>query len=144
MNIIFKEDCIPEMDAILKLYNDVGWTAYTDNSEELLNAINHSLKVWTVWDEDSLIGLARVVGDGYTIIYIQDILILNKYQGKGIGSKLIKLILEECGDIRGVVLLTEDSEKTIGYYTKNGLTDVRDLECTAFTKQEKQNEMFKL
>lgn len=134
MNIIFKEDCISEMNAILKLYNDVGWTAYTDNPEELLNAINHSLKVWTVWDGDTLIGLARVVGDGYTIIYIQDILILNKYQGKGIGSKLIKLILEEYKDIRQVVLLTEDSEKTIGYYTKNGLTDVRDLECTAFTK----------
>lgn len=134
MNIIFKEDCIPEMDAILKLYNEVGWTAYTDNPDELLNGINHSLKVWTVWDGETLIGLARVVGDGYTIIYIQDILILNKYQGNGIGSKLIKLILEEYKDIRQVVLLTEDSEKTIGYYKKNGLTDVRDLECTAFVK----------
>ena len=134
MNIIFKEDCIPEMDAILKLYSDVGWTAYTDNPEKLLNGLNHSLKVWTVWDGEALIGLARVVGDGYTIIYIQDILILNAYQGNGIGSKLIKLILEEYKDIRQVVLLTEDSEQTISYYTKNGLTDVRDLECTAFTK----------
>lgn len=80
------------------------------------------------------LGLARVVGDVYTIIYIQDILILNKYQGKGIGSKLIKLILEEYKDIRQVVLLTEDCERTTSYYKKNGLTDVRDLECTAFVK----------
>ena len=43
---------------------------------KLKNAINNSLKVLTAWDDEKLVGLIRVIGDGYTIIYIQDILIL--------------------------------------------------------------------
>ena len=68
-----------------------------------------------------MVGLARVVGDNHTIIYIQDILILESYQNQGIGSKLLRLILKEYEAVRQVILLTEDTEKTISFYQKNGM-----------------------
>ncbi|WP_430038931.1 GNAT family N-acetyltransferase [Peribacillus simplex] len=40
----------------------------------------------TAWDDDKLVALIRVVGDGQTIIYIQVILVLENYQDQGIGS----------------------------------------------------------
>lgn len=43
----------------------------------------NSLKVWTVGDGNLLVGLARIVEYGCTIIYIQDILVLEKYYEKG-------------------------------------------------------------
>ncbi|MDY3006960.1 GNAT family N-acetyltransferase [Anaerococcus sp. AGMB00486] len=133
-NISIKEGIIPKLDDILNLYNDVSWSAYTSSPEQLENALKNSFKVWTAWDDDLLIGLARVIGDGYTVIYIQDIIVLNEYQGKGFGSKFLKLILDEYRDIRQIILLTEDSYKTIKFYENNGLTQVGEYNCVAFMK----------
>lgn len=122
------------MKETLNLYDDVQWTAYTDNPKQLESAINNSLKVWTVWEQDLLIGLARVVGDGYTIIYIQDILVLESYQGQGIGTELMKLIFDQYKSVRQIVLVTEDKEKNIMFYEKNGLTEISNYDCVAFMK----------
>lgn len=133
-NIVIKEDIIPNIESILNLYNDVSWSAYTSNLEQLKNAIKNSLKVWTAWEDDLLIALARVVGDGYTIIYIQDILVLQAYQRKGIGSKLLEMILKKYKDVRQIILLTDDTDKTISFYEKNGLTPVGKYNSVAFMK----------
>ena len=35
------------------------------------------------YDEDRLVGLIRVVGDGLTIVFIQDLLVYPQYQRQG-------------------------------------------------------------
>lgn len=127
-----KTGIIPEKDEVMALYRDVRWTAYTDEPDLLMEAIKNSLKVWTLWDGEKLIGLARTIGDGATICYLQDILILKAYQGRGLGSDLLKEIMKENENIRQFVLLTEDSEKTKGFYKKLGLSEVGDFSCLAF------------
>ncbi|MDO5047816.1 MAG: hypothetical protein Q4D88_04630 [Anaerococcus sp.] len=42
---------------------------------------------------------------------MQDILLLESYQRRGLGSKLLKVILEEYKDLRQIILLTDDTEK---------------------------------
>lgn len=133
-NIIIKEDVIPNLDSILNLYNDVLWSAYTTDPKQLENALKNSLKIWTAWDEDLLVGLARVVGDSCTIVYIQDILVLNSYQKKGIGSQFLKIILDEYKDIRQIILLTDDTDRSIRFYEKNGFTKVSKYKTVAFMK----------
>ncbi|MBP7237144.1 MAG: GNAT family N-acetyltransferase [Petrotogaceae bacterium] len=132
--IVIKEDIIPEIEELLILYNDAEWFTYTNNSIRLKNAVENSLKVLTAWDTDELIGLIRVVGDGQTIIYIQDILILKKYQKQGIGSTLLKMILERYKSVRQVVLMTDNTEKTINFYKKNGMIKASECNCIAFMK----------
>lgn len=132
--IIIKEQVIPDIDSIMNLYGDVSWTAYTSNPSKLEQAISNSLKVCTAWDDDLLVGLARVVGDSSTIIYIQDILVLQAYQKKGIGSQLLKIILDEYKDIRQIILLTDDTDKTIKFYEKNGFTKASKYKSVAFMK----------
>lgn len=131
---IIKSNVFPDEEKLLKLYHDVSWHAYVDRPKQLVQAIKHSLKVWTVWDKDKLIGLARVVGDGYSIIYIQDILVLKDYQRRGIGSRLLKSILKYYQSVRQIVLLTENREETTKFYEKNGLKDVSQYHCIAFMK----------
>lgn len=133
-NIVIKEGVIPNLDSVLNLYNDVLWSAYTSDPKQLENALKNSLKIWTAWDEDLLVGLARVVGDSYTIVYIQDILVLNSYQKKGIGSQLLKIILDEYKDIRQIILLTDDTDRSIRFYEKNGFTKVSNYKTVAFMK----------
>ena len=103
-----------------ELYNDVGWSAYTQDLEVLKQAILQSLDVITVWNDDKLLGLIRAIGDGLTIVYIQDILVLNAYQNKGIASELLQRILNKYKDVRQKVLLTEEASGVRYFYEKNG------------------------
>ena len=102
-----------------ELYNDVGWSAYTQDLEVLKQAILQSLDVITVWNDDKLVGLIRDIGDGLTIVYIQDILVLNAYQNKGIASELLQRILNKYKNVRQKVLLTEEASGVRYFYEKN-------------------------
>lgn len=119
---------------IFNLYNNSGWTAYTDDMEKLMKGIENSLEVITAWNNEELVGLIRVVGDGTTIIYIQDILILPQYKRKGIGSKLLKTIIDKYSDVRQKVLLTEDVEETRSFYEASGLYDSKEYGVVSFVK----------
>ena len=133
-NLVFKEDIILNVEDILYLYNDVGWSSYTKNIDSLIKSIKNSLKVISVWDNDLLVGLTRVVGDGHSIIYIQDILILQKYQNSGIGKRLIEIILDKYKNVRQKVLLTDKEEKNILFYKKVGFSMAEEFGCVSFVK----------
>lgn len=102
------------------LYNDAGWTSYTRNIASLQKAIENSKEVFTAWKDDILIGLIRTLGDGETILYIQDILVLNDYKRKGIGKQLISEVLKLNENCRQFVLLTEDRTETRSFYEALG------------------------
>ncbi|HFE9700986.1 TPA: GNAT family N-acetyltransferase [Clostridium perfringens] len=133
-NLVFKEDIILNVEDILYLYNDVGWSSYTKDIDSLIKSIKNSLKVISVWDNDLLVGLIRVVGDGHSIIYIQDILILQKYQNSGIGKRLIEIILDKYKNVRQKVLLTDKEEKNILFYKKVGFSMAEEFGCVSFVK----------
>ena len=121
-------------DEILDLYGSVGWTNYTKNPEMLKNAYAHSLKVYGAYVEEKLAGIIRVVGDGYSVVFIQDLLVYPEYQRKGIGTALLQRILEEYSQVYQKHLLTDNTEKTIQFYKSLGFTMDTDMGCRAFSK----------
>lgn len=133
-NITYKQINKFNEDEIKNLYEDAGWTSYTNDLTKLMKALEASLMVISAWDEEKLIGLIRVIGDGLIIIYIQDILVLNSYKRKGIGSKLLKYVLENYKDVRQKVLLTDDGEETRGFYEANGFISCDKGQTVAFAK----------
>lgn len=106
---------------LVKLYGQLGWTGYTDHPDKMAKILKGSLWHMSAYDGSKLIGLIRVVGDGCSIIYVQDILVLEAYQRKGIGRKLMESMLQEFHDIRQIVLITDDSEKTRSFYESVGM-----------------------
>lgn len=117
---------------ILELYLDNNWTSYTEKQEKLFTGIKNSLYSYAAYDNNKLVGLIRVVGDGNTIIYIQDILLLRAYQNKGIGSKLITNIIEKYEDVRQIILSTDNTESQKVFYEKNGFKNYNDLNIVAY------------
>lgn len=134
MDILIKEYTEYNEETILKLYESVGWSNYVSNPAMLKRAYEHSLKILAAYKEDTVIGIIRVVGDGSSIIYIQDIVIHPEYQRQGIGTKLLQTMLEIYKDVYQKVLLTEHTEKTIQFYRSVGFTMDTDMECRAFMK----------
>lgn len=128
-----QEKTISKTD-LAHLYNDANWTAYTSNMENLENAISNSLYVLTARDKNQLVGLIRIVGDGCTIVYIQDILVLKVYKRKQIGSTLIRKALEAFKDVRQKVLLTDDNDETRGFYESLGFESCDKGKLVSFVK----------
>jgi ribosomal protein S18 acetylase RimI-like enzyme len=106
--------------SLLGLYSDAGWGAYTAHPDLLVEAVRNSLYVVSAWQGDTLAGLLRVVGDGLTIAYVQDILVLREYRRQGMGTALMNRALERFNNVRQVVLLTDDTEETRRFYESLG------------------------
>ena len=119
---------------IPKLYDSVGWSAYTDDLVALENGFNNSLKVLAAYKNDELVGIIRAVGDGYTVVFIQDILVLPEYQRQGIGSALLKAIVDCYPNVRQIQLTTDCTEKTIAFYKSAGFIEFSEIDCCGFIK----------
>lgn len=134
MNIVFKEGKEITQSQLQSLYEDAEWFAYTKDMAQLEQALSHSLYVLSAWEEDHLVGLIRVVGDGLTIVYIQDILVLTSHQNQGIATGLMEQTLEKFKDVRQKVLLTEEAPDVRHFYEKNGFSSCDAGTLVAFAK----------
>ena len=64
---------------ILKLYASVGWTAYTEHPDVLRKGFENSMLTLAAYDGEQFVGIIRAVGDGYTIVFVQDILVFPEH-----------------------------------------------------------------
>ena len=121
-------------EEILGLYTAVGWTAYTEDPAALRRGYENSLLVLGAYEDGKLAGIIRAVGDGATIVFIQDILVFPEYQRKGVGSALLRAVLDKYAGVRQVELVTDNTEKTVAFYQSMGFHDLSELGCRGFMK----------
>ena len=123
-----------QLEEITNLYQSVGWTNYLERIGILEEAYANSLCVLGAYDSDRLVGIIRAVGDGLTIVFIQDIVVLPEYQRKGIGTKLLKAVMDKYSDVYQMELLTDNTEKTKAFYRSVGFSASDDMGCVAFIR----------
>ena len=129
----YKTNDAISFEEIFPIYEAVGWTNYTTNPTMLKNALEHSLFLISARDENGkLVGFLRAVGDGYSILYIQDIIVLPEYQRQGIGTQLLRQTLEHFKEVYQIILTTDSELKTIAFYEANGFTALSKYGCTSF------------
>lgn len=118
----------PDPAELVELYRSVGWTAYTDDPEKLIDAVNGSHTVLVArTDSGELIGLARTVSDGHTIAYLQDILVAPAHHRRGVGGALLDEVLSRSEHIRQVVLLTDAEDAQRAFYESRGFIEAHDF-----------------
>ena len=122
------------LEEIINLYQSVGWTNYLERINILEEAYANSLCVLGAYDSDRLVGIIRAVGDGQTIVFVQDIIVLPEYQRKGIGTKLLKAVMDKYHDVYQMELLTDNTVKTKAFYRSVGFAASDDVGCVAFIK----------
>ncbi len=119
---------------ILKLYASVGWTAYTEHPDVLRKGFENSMLTLAAYDGEELVGIIRAVGDGYTIVFVQDILVFPEHQRKGVGSALLQAILDRYSRVRQIELATDNTEKTVAFYRSMGFKEMSEIGCCGFMK----------
>ncbi len=119
---------------ILRLYESVGWTAYTSRPEALRKGFENSMLTLGAYEGDKLMGFLRAVGDGYTVVFVQDILVFPEHQRKGVGSALLQAVLDRYSHVRQIELATDNTEKTVAFYKSMGFREMSEIGCCAFMK----------
>ena len=119
---------------VLRLYASVGWTAYTDHPEALRQGFENSMLTLAAYEGEQLLGLIRTVGDGHTIVFVQDILVFPEHQRKGIGTALLQAILDRYSHVRQIELATDNTLKTIAFYKSMGFREISEIGCCGFMR----------
>ena len=131
--IAIKKQEIVKLEDVLHLYQAVGWTNYTDQSEMLEQALSHSLAMYLAFDGEKIVGLIRLIGDGFSSVLVQDLIVLPIYRRQGIGSALMKEALEDYKDVYQVQLVTEQTERTLRFYRSMGFEILSTYNCIGMT-----------
>ena len=95
-------------DEIWQLYTQVGWTAYTENMTALERGYKNSLLVLAAYE--------------------------NEEQRQGIGTSLLKAVLERYADVRQIQLVTDNTPKTVAFYQSLGFVELEKLGCCGFMR----------
>lgn len=84
-----------EKNALTALYKDAGW--WDESCENHPGFLDHVVANSAVFVgafcEKKMIGMGRALSDLTSDAYIQDVTVLQKYRGKGIGKKIIKKLI---------------------------------------------------
>ena len=135
---ITKESSV-SIDDVLHLYQAVGWTNYTNQPQMLEKSLFHSLAIYLARDGEKIVGLVRLIGDDFSLVFVQDLIVLPSYQRQGIGSALMKQALADYKDVYQVQLATDESEKTLGFYRSLGFETLSSFQCTGMIWVNRKN-----
>ena len=109
-------------DEIEILYKAGGWWKEHYDKSEIKNLIKGSFAFAVVVDNSTkkTIGMGRILSDGISDAYIQDLVILPEFRKKGIGKYLVKKLIEYCKSkgINWIGLISEPNQD--GFYKKIG------------------------
>ena len=132
MKIQIKEYKKYRAGEILPLYEAAEWHNYTDRPEMLANAYTSSLRILAAYDGEKLVGIIRAVGDGASVVLVQDLIVLPEYRRRGIGTKLVGTLFSLYRGCYQKLLFTDASPVTEHFYRSVGLYPVEEFGCKAY------------
>jgi len=113
---------------IVNLYKAGGWWKDHYNPSGLKYLIKGSLAFAIAFDNNSkkAIGMGRLISDGFSDAYIQDLVVLDEFRNKGIGRRIVKELIEFCKkkQIHWVGLIAEPNQDR--FYENLGFKPLKD------------------
>jgi len=130
MDIEYRENRLSAKD-VIQFQHKMGWNE--DPIEQWESSLNKTLFSVIALKDDEMIGMGRLLGDASIYWYIQDVFILTEYQGLGIGTEIVKRLIQHVKEnsISGtsVSIFLMSAKGKEGFYEKLGfLRRPHDLE----------------
>jgi aralkylamine N-acetyltransferase len=110
------------VEEIVELYKSAGWWQESPESRSIIPAMIRGSYCFMVARtlEGRIVGMARIISDGHSDAYIQDVAVLEPYRKQGVGGELIRRLTQHCvaKKIGWIGLVAEPG--TQGLYEKLG------------------------
>ncbi len=121
MNIEYRENTLTA-EQYLMMEQQMGDPLTTIEQAE--RSIAHQLYSITALKDGQIVGIARLLGDAAIYWYINDVWVLPEYQGKGIGSNMVKRLIQYVKEASvpgtSVSLCLMSAKDKEGFYEKLG------------------------
>ena len=105
------------LESVLTLYRANEWSS-AEKPELLHKALLASHSLMTAWDGSKLVGLGNAISDGYLVVYYSHLLVLPEYQGRGIGRRLMQMLMTRYPGFHQHILVADG--RAIDFYRKCG------------------------
>lgn len=105
------------IEKLAGLYRAVEWTA-ADKPEALQRAVADSHSLITAWDGNTLVGLGNAISDGHLVVYYPHLLVHPKYQGRGIGKQMMRVLMARYDGFHQQVLIADN--RAVEFYRRCG------------------------
>jgi len=98
MAVIYEAVDNAPLEEIVELYKSAGWWQDAPEAREITSdMIRGSFRFMVArLPKGRIVGMARVISDGFSDAYIQDVVVLPAYRRQGIGRELIRRLTEYC------------------------------------------------
>ena len=103
--------------SVLALYCANEWSS-AQKPELLHKALLASHSLFTAWDGKQLVGLGNAISDGYLVVYYPHLLVLPEYQGRGIGTELMRRLMARYAGFHQHMLVADG--RALDFYRKCG------------------------
>ena len=112
---------------IVDLYKTGGWWKEGYDPSGIKNLIKGSFACAIAFDTNikKAVGMGRVLSDGVSDAYIQDLVVLKEYRNLGIGREIVKVLIDHCKKkgINWIALIAEPKQD--GFYEKLGFKTMK-------------------
>lgn len=125
------------VDEIVELYKTAGWWQESPEARAVIPPMIRGSLCFMVARSlnGRIVGIARVISDGFSDAYIQDVVVLPDYRGRGIGTELVRRLTQFCLDrkIAWIGLIAEPGTQDV--YAKLGYGPLTDYQPMLYGKK---------
>jgi len=117
--IRFSEQRDIPVEKLVALYEANGWSS-AKKPRLLHKALSNSAALVSAWVGRELVGIGNAITDGYLVVYYPHMLVHPRYQGRGIGSEMMKRLMDKYEGFHQHMLVADG--RAIEFYKKCGFT----------------------
>lgn len=126
LNIELRLDKEFDSDLVIDLYKLNNWSS-AEKPDKLIKALKNSDTLILAFNGEKMVGVAYAISDGHLVVYYPHMLIHPDFQGKGIGTIMMKRFQEIYKGFHMQMLVADG--KAIDFYRKNGFEKAGETEA---------------
>jgi ribosomal protein S18 acetylase RimI-like enzyme len=129
-----------DRESLKKLYQQAGWWDEDDETGDggvwIDALVKGSFCFVGAFAGEEMIGMGRAVSDGVSDAYIQDVTVLRKFRGQGVGARIMEKIVDflQSRKIGWIGLVAEPG--TLDFYRRLGFDVMKDYSPMRLKKRK--------
>ena len=120
-NQIIYQNLLPNSIDFFSLFETTGWNKkYKITEKDCIRSLQSSWYSVSAYSENKLVGFGRIISDGILYAMINNLIVLPEFQGKGIGTEILNILINKCNteSIRDILLFCAKGK--VPFYNRFG------------------------